>query len=90
MRDVDLRTLYRADYRGPATPWIDPEKEINAQLARVGGGPLGSRQQAIRDLGGDPEVVFRQIQNDPLASNQTELEEPESDPATASDTLRVV
>ena len=90
MRGVDRRTLYKADYRGPATPWIDPEKEINAQLKRVGGGPLGSRQQAIRDLGGDPEVVFRQIENDPYANTGEVPAEPETESASATGQFKIV
>ena len=81
LRGVDRRTVYRADYRGPATPWIDPEKEINAQIKRVDG-KLGSRQQAIRDLGNDPQTVFDQIERDPYGGETEEPAEPAENEAT--------
>jgi lambda family phage portal protein len=64
-RELDGATLYDAEYRGPTLPWIDPEKEINAQVAAVGA-RLRSRHQAIKDLGGDPDQVDAQIEADPL------------------------
>jgi len=59
-RDLDMRTLYDADFRGPAMPWIDPVKEANANrtLERSG---YKSAQQIIRDRGGQPADVMDQI-----------------------------
>lgn len=91
-RGVDRRTLYRADYRGPAVPWIDPEKEITAQIKRVEG-KLGSRQQAVRDLGNDPVTTFEQIDRDPYGQVGGSSDEPpdaEDEPPNAEGRLRGV
>jgi lambda family phage portal protein len=64
-RDLDGATLYDAEYRGPTLPWIDPEKEVTAQVAAVTA-RLRSRHQAIKDLGGDPDQVDAQIEADTL------------------------
>ncbi len=60
--DLDMRTLYDADFRGPAMPWIDPKKEADANktLERAG---YKSAQQIIRDRGGNPENVRGQIKD---------------------------
>lgn len=60
---VDMRGLLRAEYRGPATPWVDPKKEIEADLLAIEGNLL-SRHQVIRKRGGDPQIVDQQIDQD--------------------------
>jgi len=58
--DIDMRTLFDADYRAPAMPWIDPDKEAkaNERLERAG---YKSAQMTIRERGQNPNDVRRQI-----------------------------
>lgn len=59
--DIDMRTLYDAECRGPAMPWIDPEKEEKAlELAERAGHK--SAQQSIRERGGNPKTVMDEIE----------------------------
>lgn len=62
---IDEASLYRPEVRPPQMPWIDPKKEIDAFAAMVAAG-FRSRQQVIRDLGGDPATVDAQLAADPL------------------------
>lgn len=62
--NADIQTLARADFRPPSLPWIDPKKEIEAYREAVSA-RFRSRQQVIRDMGGDPAEVDRQIEADP-------------------------
>lgn len=64
-RGIDETSLYRPEVRPPQMPWIDPKKEIEAFQAMVESG-FRSRQQIIRDLGGDPATVDAQLAADPL------------------------
>jgi len=59
-RDLDINTITDADFRGPAMPWIDPEKEAKANrlLERCG---YRSAQQIIRERNGNPMDVLDQI-----------------------------
>lgn len=61
--DVDAASLYRPEIRPPQIPWIDPLKEVKAYQAMVEAG-FRSRQQIIRDLGGDPATVDAQLAAD--------------------------
>ena len=61
--DVDAASLYRPEIRPPQVPWIDPLKEVKAYQAMVEAG-FRSRQQIIRDLGGDPATVDAQLAAD--------------------------
>ncbi len=63
LRGVDTRSLYAADFRGPPMPWIDPEKEIKAHREKVDAG-FAARQQVIRDLGDDPQLVDKLRETD--------------------------
>ena len=58
--DLDRRTMFDADFRGPAMPWIDPEREIKAKVLSEQAG-YKSAQQNIRESGGTPETVRKQI-----------------------------
>jgi lambda family phage portal protein len=78
-RDLDGATLYDAEYRGPVLPWIDPAKEIDAQVAAVAA-RLRSRHQAIKDLGGDPDATDAQIEADPLDVEPTPAPAPADSP----------
>lgn len=59
--DLDMHTLYDADFRGPAMPWIDPEKEAKANrlLERCG---YKSAPQIIRERGGVPKDTMDQTE----------------------------
>lgn len=63
--NIDYSSLYRAEFRMPALPWIDPLKEINAYKTAIEIG-VKSRQQVIRDMGNDPRAVDAQLAADPL------------------------
>lgn len=58
--DLDINTLYDAEYRGPAMPWIDPVKEVlgNKMQERAG---YKSAQQVIRERNGNPIDTMDQI-----------------------------
>lgn len=58
--DLDINTIAAADFRGPAMPWIDPEKEAKANrlLERCG---YKAAQQIIRERNGNPKDVMDQI-----------------------------
>jgi len=55
-RGIDRNTLADVDIRGPGLPWIDPKKEIEADGLAIEYG-LKSRQQVIRERGGNPAQV---------------------------------
>jgi len=57
--NIDINTLINADYRGPVIPWIDPLKEVKADVEAVNAG-FKSRSQVIRERGGDPITVCDQ------------------------------
>ena len=80
-------SVYRPELRPPALPWIDPKKEVEAADLAVRSG-LKSRHQAIRDLGGDPQAVDRQLEADPLRetlSAQAESTPPSAPPEEQDD-----
>ena len=58
--DINIRTLFDAECRGPAMPWIDPDKEekANERAERAG---HRSPQQIIRGMGGNPKTVMDEI-----------------------------
>jgi lambda family phage portal protein len=58
--DIDPTTIYDADFRGPPMPWIDPEREVEAEKINVRAG-FKSLTQVIRDRGGNPWEVIEQI-----------------------------
>lgn len=60
--DLDINTIYDAEFRGPAMPWIDPVKEAQAQktLERAG---YKSAPQIIRERNGNPDDTLEQIAN---------------------------
>lgn len=60
---IDEASIYRPEVRPPQMPWIDPKKEIEAFALMVEQG-FRSRQQIIRDLGGDPATVDAQLAAD--------------------------
>lgn len=60
--ELDINTLFNAEARGPAMPWIDPEKEEKA-LERAERAGHKSAQQSIRERGGNPEQVMDDIES---------------------------
>ena len=58
--DVDLSTLYRAHYQGPAMPWIDPDKEGKANERNVRAG-FTSRSQVVRSRNHNPIELDEQL-----------------------------
>jgi len=60
---IDRTTLYDATHTGPSMPWVDPEKEINAQILAMKWG-FRSRSRIIRDRGDNPDQVNREILRD--------------------------
>lgn len=71
-RGIDIASLYRPEIRSPSIPWIDPLKEVSAYRLMVASG-FRSRQQVIRDLGGDPATVDAQIETDDFIPKPTEV-----------------
>lgn len=61
--DVDMTTLFDADYTAPVMPWIDPLKQVNAIIAEIKAG-LISRSEAIRRAGRNPDEVRENIKRE--------------------------
>lgn len=59
--DLDARRLDDAEFQPPTLPWIDPQKEANAQALRLEH-YLASPQQLIRERGGNPVEILNQWQ----------------------------
>lgn len=57
---IDRAKLAHAEFVSPAMPWIDPKKEIEADQLAVES-RFKSRAQIIRERGGDPEAVRKQL-----------------------------
>lgn len=64
-RDVDRDTLFDMRVTPPAQPWIDPKKEIEADILALTGGdsrmPLTSWRQLMRKRGMNPQTTIEQI-----------------------------
>ena len=56
-QDLDMDSLYDADYTGPQMPWIDPQKEANGNRISMAN-MTKSPQQIIRAAGGNPDEVL--------------------------------
>ena len=61
--NIEPRTLYDVACYGTAMPWIDPIKEAKANKILLEEG-LTSNSEIIRRRGGNPSVVFKQIERD--------------------------
>jgi lambda family phage portal protein len=57
---VDRTTLYDCTHTGPAMPWVDPVKEVEAQILAMKWG-FRSRSRIIRERGDSPDQVNREI-----------------------------
>ena len=62
-KNLNSRTLKKAEFQGPVMPWIDPQKEFTAEEKAVQSG-FKSRAQVIRERGGNPQDVFDQIKQE--------------------------
>jgi len=60
---VNKRTLYDCTHTGPSMPWIDPVKEIEAQVTAMKWA-ITSRSKVIRARGDNPDQVNREIVRD--------------------------
>jgi len=60
---INPRSLKKASFQGPVMPWIDPQKEANAEEKMVQAG-FKSRAQVIRERGNNPQDVFEQIKQE--------------------------
>lgn len=63
--NVDQASLYMPQMRGPGMPWIDPKKEVEADVLAINN-HIKSRPQVIRERGGDPAMVDKEIEKDNL------------------------
>ena len=64
-RDADPMTIYSADYRGPARPTIDDEKQTKNDALLMENN-LDSRYGRIRERGRDPVKVDAEIASDSM------------------------
>lgn len=62
-RDYDQETLYDVMTPRSALPWIDPKKEVEADILRIDNG-LAARSQVISERGQDPVAVAKQHEAD--------------------------
>ena len=52
-----------AEWRGRSFDWVDPEKDINADLAAIRGG-LKTRSQVVAERGMDLEDIYEQLEEE--------------------------
>lgn len=62
---IDMTTMLDVDFVGPAMPWIDPVKEVEAKVAAIEA-RLASRHMTIRENQLDPAVIDAEIKADPF------------------------
>lgn len=60
-KDVDISTLYDADYLPPSMPWIDPKKEADG-FERLINMRVTSAPQVIRKRGDNPTTILDQAE----------------------------
>lgn len=81
-RGLDPKTLYKAEYRGAPMPWIDPAKEIEAEVQQIEH-LLKSKSEVMRERNRDPRSVRKQIKQD--ADEEKKLGIAKSAPKAAKD-----
>ncbi|MDH3595722.1 MAG: phage portal protein [Rhodospirillales bacterium] len=79
-RGVDMETVFDAEMHAPGMPWIDPQKEVTADAMKVEN-RFKSRTQIIRERGGDPDVVEKQIVQERERDRELGLQQPAPAPA---------
>jgi lambda family phage portal protein len=72
-KDIDKTTIYDATHTGPSMPWVDPQREIEAQIASLKWG-FRSRSRIIRERGDNPDQVNREILRDKKEEERLGLE----------------
>ena len=75
---VPFNDLRRAEYIGPGMPWIDPKKEIEADILAVNAGFV-TREQVIINRGGDPRQVPEQPRPEPATVLEVVNDDDEDD-----------
>ena len=85
---VNPETLLDVACYGTAMPWVDPQKEANAQRELLDA-KLTSHSEVIRKRGGNPSVVFAQIKRDQermaAMGIETQPKQPEQAPVKADE-----
>ncbi len=61
------------EWRGRSFEWVDPEKDINADLAAIRGG-LKTRQQVVAERGMDLEDIYEQLAEEEALAKQYGLD----------------
>lgn len=67
---VDMRTVLDADYLGPTEPWLDPLDEAKSDILLKAHG-IKSREQIIKERGGDRRKVDAARETDPFTPETT-------------------
>jgi lambda family phage portal protein len=75
-KTVDLKSLYSPRWSEPATPWIDPLKEIQAATIAIEQ-RLDTRENIIRNRGGNPQQIDQEIQNKEDSENDDSDDKPD-------------
>jgi lambda family phage portal protein len=70
---VDLDTVYDMKVADVPMVYVDPKKEVEADLLRIDGG-LTSRSAVISERNGDPMTVAKQRENDKILFENDEVE----------------
>lgn len=63
LSDVEPGSIFRCDFRAPALPWIDPQKEAKAWSELVAS-KLESRSEIMRQRGRDPRKVIEEMEQE--------------------------
>jgi len=79
---LTVRQLARAEFIGPAIPWIDPAKEVAADVSAIDN-DLATREQIIRRRGGDPRKIPMRERHEQQTAPATRT--PAPDPQDADD-----
>lgn len=93
--NIDLSTIYNASHTAPPMPWIDPVKEMKAnEIAEDR--KWKSRPAIIRERGGNPDQVNREILQDRLERERLGLADEENqnpgtqDPENKADKFTII
>lgn len=63
LNDIEPGSVFRCDFRAPALPWIDPQKEAKAWRELVEA-KLESRYEIMRQRGRDPRKVREELEQE--------------------------
>ena len=73
-----LEKFNAPDWKPRRWAWVDPEKDINAQIKAVEN-HFKSKRQVIAESGGDIEDVYKDIKRDEELAEDVGLEKPENE-----------